>query len=102
MERFMPTDGSSFVSSLFAPITFAPASVLVFKKLADGRLVLVATGCVLNVEPNRIVLKRIVLSGHPFKVSNKNAVCRYMFFNPGEFLSQFFLHLRVKLNINII
>lgn len=82
-ERFMPEDGT-FVASLFAPITFAPASVLVFKKLESGDMVLIANGAVLSIDPNRIILKRIVLSGHPFKVSNKNAVVRYMFFNPED------------------
>jgi pre-rRNA-processing protein TSR1 len=80
----MPTD-STFVTTVFAPITFPPASVLVFKKLDDGQLILVATGCVQSIDPNRIVLKRIVLSGHPFRVNKKNAVVRYMFFTPGSF-----------------
>jgi pre-rRNA-processing protein TSR1 len=78
----MPID-STFVATVFAPITFPPASVLVFKKLSNGDQILVATGSLLAMEPNRIVLKRIVLSGHPFRVSQKNAVVRYMFFNPG-------------------
>ncbi|RNA32223.1 pre-rRNA-processing TSR1 -like protein [Brachionus plicatilis] len=82
-ERFMPED-CTFVASLFAPITFAPASVLVFKKMENGDMVLIATGAVLSIDPNRIMLKRIVISGHPFKVSNKNAVVRYMFFNPDD------------------
>ena len=79
----MPTE-STFAATLFAPITFSSASALVFKKLDDGKLVLVATGCLLNIEPHRIVLKRIVLSGHPFKFNKRSAVCRYMFFNPGK------------------
>lgn len=81
-ERFMPSD-STFVATLIAPITFANASALVYKKLDDGKEVLVGVGSLLSMDPHRIVLKRIVLSGHPYKVSNKNAVVRYMFFNPG-------------------
>ena len=34
-ERFMPTE-STFVATIFAPITFPPASVLVYKKFEDG------------------------------------------------------------------
>ena len=85
----MPTD-STFVASIFAPITFSNASALVFKQLEDGKLVLVATGCILNIEPHRIILKRIVLSGHPYKVNKRSAVCRYMFFNPGKTMIIFF------------
>lgn len=81
-ERFMPTN-ATFVATLFAPITFPPTSVLVFKRLENGDMVLIATGNLLSIEPNRIILKRIVLSGHPAKVSQRNAVVRYMFFNPG-------------------
>lgn len=83
-ERFMPTDTTTFVATIFAPITFAPASVLVYKKFDDGSMVLVATGSLLTVDPNRIILKRIVLSGHPYRVSKKNAVVRYMFFTPDD------------------
>ncbi|PAV74253.1 hypothetical protein WR25_18113 [Diploscapter pachys] len=79
MERFMPI-GSSCVASIFAPITFPPATVLVYK--FDGkRKSLVATGSVLDNNPDRVVLKRIVLSGHPFKINKRSVVARYMFFN---------------------
>uniref|UniRef100_A0A915A692 Pre-rRNA-processing protein TSR1 homolog n=1 Tax=Parascaris univalens TaxID=6257 RepID=A0A915A692_PARUN len=80
MERFMPSDGS-FVASVFAPIMFPPASVLVFREDANGRQHVVASGGVLDVNPDRIVLKRVVLSGHPFKILKRHAVVRYMFFN---------------------
>ncbi|VBB29208.1 unnamed protein product [Acanthocheilonema viteae] len=80
MERFMPNDGG-FVASVFAPIMFPPTSVLVYRLDNRGNEQLVATGGVLNISPDRIVLKRVVLSGHPFKINRRSVVVRYMFFN---------------------
>ncbi|EFO26325.1 hypothetical protein LOAG_02163 [Loa loa] len=80
MERFMPNDGA-FVASVFAPIMFPPVPVLVYRLDSRGNQQLVATGGVLNVSPDRIILKRIVLSGHPFKINRRSVVVRYMFFN---------------------
>ena len=44
---------------------------------------LVAMGSFRNADTTRVIAKRIVLSGHPFKVHRKTATVRYMFFNPG-------------------
>jgi len=79
-ERFLRSDVPS-VATIYAPIMFPPCSVLVFREQLDGTHSLVATGSILSVNPNRVVAKRIVLSGHPFKINRKAAVVRYMFFS---------------------
>lgn len=124
-ERFLNDDDVT-VASLYAPITFPPASVVVFKQSPsmDGfqsgsgngsqsgneceshsgsgidkrvrfdsqsdqnstgnGVKLVATGSLLSVDPDRLIIKRIVLSGHPFKINRRSAVIRYMFYNKED------------------
>jgi len=84
-ERFLPAS-DAVVASVFAPIVFPPAPVLVFRESKEGETELVAVGSVLNVNPDRIVVKRIVLSGHPLKIGKRKAVVRYMFFNREDIL----------------
>lgn len=84
-ERFLRPDEAT-VASFYAPITFPPCSVVVFKEHSDGRVSLVASGSVLSINPDRMVIKRIILSGHPFKISKKLAVVRYMFYNKDDVL----------------
>ncbi|MEE6469158.1 hypothetical protein FKM82_008521 [Ascaphus truei] len=81
-ERFLQSD-TAVVATVYAPITFPPASVLLFKQRSNGMQDLVATGSLLSVNPDRIIVKRIVLSGHPLKILKRTAVVRYMFFNRG-------------------
>ncbi|CAJ1065222.1 pre-rRNA-processing protein TSR1 homolog [Xyrichtys novacula] len=85
MERFLRPDAPTVVS-VYAPITFPPAGVLLFKQRSDGIQDLVATGSLLSCDTQRIVLKRIVLSGHPFKINRRSAVVRYMFFNRDDIM----------------
>lgn len=35
-------------------------------------------------DPYKLILKRIVLTGYPIKIKNKKAIIRYMFFNPQD------------------
>ncbi|KAK6635555.1 hypothetical protein RUM44_000807 [Polyplax serrata] len=79
-ERYFQPN-SVTVATMFAPIVFPPASVLVFKENPNGTQDVVATGSVLSVTPDRLVIKRVVLSGHPFKINKRSAVIRFMFFN---------------------
>ncbi|XP_035011279.2 pre-rRNA-processing protein TSR1 homolog [Hippoglossus stenolepis] len=85
MERFLRPDAPTVVS-VYAPITFSPAGVLLFRQHNDGIQDLVATGSLLSCDPRRVVLKRIVLSGHPFKINRRSAVVRYMFFNRDDIM----------------
>ncbi|KAJ7416386.1 Pre-rRNA-processing protein TSR1 like protein [Willisornis vidua] len=83
LERFLRPD-AALVVTVYAPITFPPASVLLFKQRSNGMHDLIATGSLLSVDPDRIVIKRLVLSGHPFKIFTRTAVVRYMFFNRDD------------------
>ena len=95
LERFLRSD-VAVVATIYAPITFPPASVLVYKQFNDGSEQLVATGSLLSCNPDRIVVKRIVLSGHPFKINRKHAVVRYMFFNREDIMWFRPIELRTK------
>ncbi|XP_072940361.1 pre-rRNA-processing protein TSR1 homolog [Epargyreus clarus] len=82
-ERFFQP-ATTCVASFFAPIQFSPSSVLCFKEKKNTDLQLVASGVLLSCNPDRLVIKRIVLSGHPYKVHKKSAVIRFMFFNRDD------------------
>ena len=81
-EKFF-RGGGTYVASVYAPITFTPCPILMFTppSTASPAPQLLATGSVLTAGPDRIVCKRIVLSGHPFKIHRRSAVIRYMFFS---------------------
>lgn len=82
-ERFLRND-VAMVATLYAPTTFPPAPVLVFRPKHNGDRELVASGSVLDSNPNRLIIKRIRLSGHPFKIYSRSAVVRFMFFNADD------------------
>ncbi|RKP08921.1 hypothetical protein THASP1DRAFT_23173 [Thamnocephalis sphaerospora] len=83
-ERFLHNDQTS-VATIFAPIQFGQMPVSLYRETDNSNEpILVATGTFLDAEPNRIIAKRIVLSGHPAKVHKKSAVIRYMFFHPDD------------------
>ncbi|XP_066918428.1 pre-rRNA-processing protein TSR1 homolog [Clytia hemisphaerica] len=80
-ERFLPHDAVT-MATVYAPIFFPPAPVLVFTENCE----LLATGTVAGSNPDRVVVKKIVLSGHPFKINKKSSVVRYMFFSREDIL----------------
>lgn len=84
MERFLH-EGRSTIASLYAPISYGPLPILAFTLSADGgHPQLVATGTLRSCDPDRVVLKKIVLSGFPVKVHKVKAVVRHMFHCPED------------------
>ena len=49
-----------------------------------GALQLIATGTSLPPSTSRIIAKRIILTGHPYKIHRKLVTVRYMFFNTED------------------
>ncbi|KAI8916941.1 hypothetical protein DFJ77DRAFT_325864 [Powellomyces hirtus] len=91
-ERFLQT-GRSSIATVYAPIQFGPAPVLMFRYNpggvvtqwdADHAQPLLAHGSVLDLDSTRIAAKRVILTGHPFKVHKRGAVIRYMFWHPAD------------------
>ena len=72
----------------YLPITYSPAPVLAFKKNVTSSYLkkkdLALSGSLMSINPDRIVLKRILLSGTPVKVKKKTATVRFMFFNSDD------------------
>ncbi|XP_057857342.2 uncharacterized protein LOC131066561 isoform X1 [Cryptomeria japonica] len=84
LERFLHP-GHFSVASVFAPICFPPLPVIVFKDMgesAGNRLA--AVGSLRSVNPDRIILKKVVLTGYPQRVSKVKALVRFMFHNPED------------------
>eukprot|EP00039_Didymoeca_costata_P021614 m.2603 g.2603 ORF g.2603 m.2603 type:complete len:809 (+) comp2553_c0_seq1:104-2530(+) len=82
-EKFMHP-GAVCMASTFAPIHYPTMPTLVFRQMPSGGIRLVATGSLVSVNPDRMVIKRIRLAGHPFKINKRSAVVRYMFWNPED------------------
>jgi len=85
-ERYL-RHGDTYVATIYGPILFGNQSCSLLRESTDaGAPSLVAMGSQLNPDPTRINAKRIILSGHPFKIHKKTATVRYMFFNPEDVL----------------
>ena len=75
--------GRVCAATVLAPVHYAPAPLLLFRQAGTG-LELVATGSLSSVNPDRMLIKRIRLAGHPFKINKRVATVRYMFFHPDD------------------
>lgn len=81
--------GQSAVATFVGPVTWGSVPALFFKRTTSTAdpdsssvpLSLVATGTSLPPSTNRVVAKRVILTGHPYHIHKKIVTIRYMFFN---------------------
>lgn len=81
-ERYL-RHGGAVVATTYGPVVFGKQSCVLLRENQDDLQAphLVAMGSFLSADPTRIIAKRIILTGHPFKVHKKTATVRYMFFD---------------------
>ncbi|KAL3917380.1 MAG: hypothetical protein SGILL_004740 [Bacillariaceae sp.] len=82
-ERFLPQAGSFFAASVFGPVTYTPSPVLVFREV-NGSKELVASGSMIGADADRLIVKRIILTGYPVRVHKRWASVKYMFYDPED------------------
>ena len=79
-ERYLQPGRTSVASWLGHTVIGRDVPILYFKQMSDGGLQLVATGSSMPPTPP-IIVKRAILTGHPYRVHKKVVTMRYMFFN---------------------
>jgi pre-rRNA-processing protein TSR1 len=104
-ERFLHP-GHNAVASFIGPLTWGSIPALVFRRTApsDGpapelvdamatdqlagesatTLQLIGTATTMPPSNSRVIAKRIILTGHPYKIHKKLVTVRYMFFNKED------------------
>ncbi|KAM0012992.1 putative ribosome biogenesis protein Bms1/Tsr1 [Helianthus debilis subsp. tardiflorus] len=84
MERFLHA-GRFSVASVYVPISFPPLPLIVMKSRGDSLApTLAAVGSLKCIDPDKIILSKIILTGYPQRVSKSKAAVRYMFHNPED------------------
>jgi pre-rRNA-processing protein TSR1 len=100
-DRFLHP-GRNAIATFIGPVVWGAVPVLVFRnqavkdpevldsaegappKSTINSLELIATGTVVASDHSRVVAKRAILTGHPYKIHKKVVTVRYMFFNAED------------------
>lgn len=110
-DRFLHP-GRSAIATWIGPLTWGSVPVLVFKPrktpsneedpevldsadaaepdstsapdFSSATLDLIGTGTVVAPDPSRVVAKRAIITGHPYKINKRIVTIRYMFFNAED------------------
>jgi pre-rRNA-processing protein TSR1 len=83
-ERFLPQGGAFFAASVMGPVTYTPSPVMVFRERAGKQKELIAIGSMIGADADRVVVKRIIITGYPVRVHKRHATVKYMFYTPED------------------
>lgn len=89
--------GQTAMATFIAPLTWGSVPALFFKAPPNPTqnpttpdqshfqpFTLLGTGTSQPPDPSRVIAKRIILTGHPFKIHRRLVTVRYMFFNADD------------------
>ncbi|KAG0672388.1 ribosome biogenesis protein tsr1 [Maudiozyma exigua] len=84
-EKFLHPETLS-VATCIAPVDFTQSPAIFFKpNINDSKgIELVGQGTFLNADHTRVLAKRAILTGHPFRFHKSVVTVRYMFFNSED------------------
>ncbi|GLT99985.1 hypothetical protein SLE2022_173860 [Rubroshorea leprosula] len=77
--------GRFSMASIYAPISFPSLPLIALKSSGEASVpVVAAVRSLKNINPDRIILKKIILTGYPQRLSKLKASVRYMFHKPED------------------
>ena len=84
-DRFVHP-GRAALASFIGPVTWGAVPVLVYRMSPESPqgVDLIGTATTIPSSTSRIIAKRIILTGHPYKIHKKLVTVRYMFFNDED------------------
>ncbi|CAI4057625.1 hypothetical protein SKDZ_04G1790 [Saccharomyces kudriavzevii ZP591] len=84
-ERFLHPDTVS-IATCIAPVDFTQSPAIFFRSSSTDakKIELIGHGTFLNADHSRILAKRAILTGHPFRFHKTVVTVRYMFFRPED------------------
>jgi len=79
-------DDKFYYATIYSQLIYSNTPVILFRPdlMKNNQLELVGKGTVVEENSNKIILKKIILTGYPLKIQKKKAVVRFMFFNPED------------------
>ncbi|KAM3131878.1 hypothetical protein pb186bvf_015999 [Paramecium bursaria] len=85
--KFVKTirDDEFYLCSFYFLTSYPPQNILFYNSDQDfvkGNII--GTGEISRCDAFQVILKRIVLTGYPFKINKRKAVIRLMFYNPDD------------------
>lgn len=97
--------GKFFIATFYAQLTYQDIPVIFMRpNLKNNDMNHFAIGKTMQSDCNKILIKKIVLTGYPLKIHKKKVVVRYMFFNPEDvnYFKPVSLHTKLGLRGNIV